>query len=1068
MPFRLRLKKSRQYNVASKSVYVICVELLDSTTIECTLSSESSGRDCLDNVCQRLTLQQPEFFGLRYVSLHEPPRLRWVEMDRPLKRQLDKYAREPNLLLRVMYYISGVNLIHDEMTRYHYFLQLKADVIEGRMSCDVKQAILLASYSMQAEFGNHDLERHTAEYLKDFALFPKHLTEQGHLQHLTEAVICQHAALAGLPQGTAEEYYILAAQQLDGYGQETFSAKDESNAEVIIGVSLNGILVGYEKAHSSKFYRWKDIKNVINHKRYFGIECPNEGETVQFQFTDPESAKYVWRMCVHQHTFYMQHEGATEPCQNFNDSMPVTLFQTGIEDSHLSESQEDLDCHDGGINWRIQSAVQRAQSASCLDLTKHTEVEKLRALLPSYRPAPDYETAVQLKYRGSSQAANNVNMRPNSQINLLYSSQPEIHQSHMQDNISSYHYKQYPDVTQVERIYLDPRREEPQTHLKGRPERSSQTVLHTYSTPELDAVESQMVQNLQMLHLYKPPPPYPTSSTRPSSNSTPDLASQGFRPQQPQFAVPQVSGSSPDLVSPHAQPSAQNVVLGAETHHTYMDVANVLDSGMRCCAGAQEQSEPIYENIPLPWASQSGCSRSRASSIQSAPEMGSPVTAMEGQRRWPNAIMTVPSATPAANVSVSVHSAYDVSNTSLQETYVPNAPDTVCQSPGEPTNPGIADATYIKSQSQFLESDRQTEYTKMGTTKQKPKRKWALLGGGKSKSKPEAAVKETNEEETRVRWNTGLPRLPLPPTISKDIMCQLLERKLADGQVFFEFEKIPKKKLTADFTTALHPDNASRNRYMDALPYEENRVRLTPSRQNKFGYINASHITATVGSHQRFYIAAQGPLPSTVSSFWQMVWEADVHLIVQLTVTQEDGTAPYCPGINDHCLEIDEFQIWQQFSQETGHCVTTKLRLIHTSSRRVRGVWHLQYVEWGDQGCPLNVGHFLGFLEEVSSVRQHTVSEIPAGHNCNPPVLVHCTAGVGRTGIMILSDLLLYTLDHSQELDIPRVVALLRNQRMLLVQTVAQYKTWKIVLWPDGLKKRKLCAMFVLHILTPE
>lgn len=63
---------------------------------------------------------QPEFFGLRYVSIHDPPRLRWVEMDRPLKRQLDKHAREPNLLLRVMYYVSGVSLLHDEMTRFFF------------------------------------------------------------------------------------------------------------------------------------------------------------------------------------------------------------------------------------------------------------------------------------------------------------------------------------------------------------------------------------------------------------------------------------------------------------------------------------------------------------------------------------------------------------------------------------------------------------------------------------------------------------------------------------------------------------------------------------------------------------------------------------------------------------------------------------------------------------------------------------------------------------------------------------------------------------------------------------
>ena len=74
----------------------------------------------------------------------------------------------------------------------------------------------------------------------------------------------------------------------------------------------------------------------------------------------------------------------------------------------------------------------------------------------------------------------------------------------------------------------------------------------------------------------------------------------------------------------------------------------------------------------------------------------------------------------------------------------------------------------------------------------------------------------------------------------------------------------------------------------------------------------------------------------------------------------------------------------------------------------------MHYTDWGDQGCPHSVSHFLGFLEEMQSVHQHSMGEIPPGHNKNPPILVHCTAGVGRTGLTILSDLLLYTVDHNQ------------------------------------------------------
>ena len=118
MPFKFHLKKSRQYNVVSKNQYVICVELLDSTSIECTLNINSLGQECLTNVTQRLGLNQPEFFGLCYVCRHGAAAPRWVDLDKPLKRQLEKDAKTFNLYLRVMFYITDVQFIQDEMTRY--------------------------------------------------------------------------------------------------------------------------------------------------------------------------------------------------------------------------------------------------------------------------------------------------------------------------------------------------------------------------------------------------------------------------------------------------------------------------------------------------------------------------------------------------------------------------------------------------------------------------------------------------------------------------------------------------------------------------------------------------------------------------------------------------------------------------------------------------------------------------------------------------------------------------------------------------------------------------------------
>lgn len=296
--------------MASKDVLVIRVELLDSTMLECTLSSHSTGRDCLDNVSQRLGLHQPDLFGLKYVCRRSYPKIRWVDLDRPLKKQLDKYSTEPYLYLGVIFYVTDVSLLEDEVTRYHYFLQLKMDVVEGRLRCNYEQAIVLASYSLQAEFGDHDQEKHTAEYLKDFPLLPKPMVSQfeDRLGALTDAVVTQHASLKGIPQQLSEIYYIVGAQQLDGYGQDCFLAKDDGGKDVLLAPSLIGICVRKGDGQQPQFFKWNEITNLVNHKKYFGIECQQYEYSVQFVFDEPDAAKYVWKMCVLQHTFYKLHQ----------------------------------------------------------------------------------------------------------------------------------------------------------------------------------------------------------------------------------------------------------------------------------------------------------------------------------------------------------------------------------------------------------------------------------------------------------------------------------------------------------------------------------------------------------------------------------------------------------------------------------------------------------------------------------------------------------------------------------------------------------------------------------------
>lgn len=1137
MPFKLKFKKSRQYSVVSKSLFVISVEILDGTNVEYTLSSESTGQDCLDVVCQKLSLNQPKFFGLQYVSCSSENNLCWLELDRPIKRQLDKYARALSVYLRVMYYvISGVRLITDEITRYHYFLQLKQDVIEGKIVCTPQQAIQLASYSMQAEFGNFDSERHTAHYLKDFQLFPKAFTDPALLESLTEAASRQHAALHNLPQGTAEEYYICACQRLEGYGEEEFNVRDKDGNEVIIGIGLMGVSVTHAERGVRRFM-WSDISNVINHKKEFTIESVDGGENAEFIFSEGDSAKNAWRFCVLQHIFFRQYEMNNESETSDNIITQSSTFQQCNEDRlHQVDSYEDVT---NTNNWERpitsnQNLSKRALSTSCLDLNQSTDIDRLRSLLPSYRPAPDYETAIQQKYRNSTNALLSSERLENRSI--LYSSQPEIHQSEVYSN-----HLTYPDV------------------IHNNIEQSNLVYNSGFTQSQMLVNENRRVdfENVGIVHLYKQPPPYPAN--RIGSNSTPDLPgiSQQVKPPN-NFVNNLVSGSSPDLVSDGniylkhyyqnqaSQPIHRSQSYLPPQHGTYENLASIINNNMLgrphqavimgnpnvtkhikkvydeqgnimyCMPANMKQilqdsslpstgflvtrnqnavmshemqisnsSEPIYENIPLPWQND-GEIRSRTQSVNSAPEISqvlnrSVVNAVYSQFQQMNlgsceensretvyfninnsdvskkqevnqnfSTNNISDSNSAGNRAVHHNDNYNISSS----IHI----NTINESPLSRTNNEIninesTSATPIS----FTESSSSLSNNVSSTTdnlllnsngNRVKKKRWGLLiGKGKSSEKIKSATlgrekkkDDMNQNNSNHRWSTGLSKfIPLPPSISKETMCQLLENKLADNQLFFEFDKIPKKKENADFSTALLPESSLFNRFKDVLPYDNNRVRLTPTRNNKYGYINASHITATVGSRQRFYIAAQGPTRTTLPYFWQCVWEAEVYLIVQLTDPSEDLT--YLPDAKERCIDINqEYQVWWEFSQKTGQCITSKIKLCHVASRRYRTIWHLNYIDWGAQGCPNSVAHFLGFLEEMQSVHQHSMGEIPPGHNKNPPILIHCTAGVGRTGLTILSDLLLYIVDHNQEVCVPEVVGLLRQQRALMIQTVSQYR----------------------------
>ncbi|KAM9138776.1 receptor-type tyrosine-protein phosphatase kappa-like isoform 2-T2 [Pangshura tecta] len=223
------------------------------------------------------------------------------------------------------------------------------------------------------------------------------------------------------------------------------------------------------------------------------------------------------------------------------------------------------------------------------------------------------------------------------------------------------------------------------------------------------------------------------------------------------------------------------------------------------------------------------------------------------------------------------------------------------------------------------------------------------------------------------------------------------------------------------------PCNEAKNRYKSIIPYDHCRVVLQPASPGA-DYINASYVDSYRSSC--FFIAAQGPLPGTVGDFWQMIWQEKTSAIVMLTGLVEQNKTKCEQYWPEGEQVYGDFTVTLSNIWTTPGLVTRTFRLQRAGSPLPRHIQQFHYLLWPDHGVPSNAA---GLLQLVEMVNQR-VSEAPAG-----PVLVHCSAGIGRTGTFIALDVLLKMARAEGSVDVFRCVQRLREQRVSMVQTKEQY-----------------------------
>ncbi|XP_073701703.1 tyrosine-protein phosphatase non-receptor type 4 [Garra rufa] len=308
MTARFRLPAGRSYNVRATELArdrqrteVVCnVLLLDNTVQPFKINKHDQGQILLDAVFKHLELTERDYFGL-HLADDSSDSLRWLDPNKPMRKQL-KRGSPHHLNFRVKFFVSDPNKLQEEYTRYQYFLQIKQDILSGRLPCPHNTAALLASYAVQSELGDYNEAENLPGYLSEFRFILNQ--PQGFEKEVTK----HHQQHSGLTPAQSEFNYLNTARTLDLYGVELHYARDQSNTEIFIGVISAGIAI-YKNRVRINYFPWLKIVKISFKCKQFFIQLRKEAHETRdtllgFNMVNYRACKNLWKACVEHHTFF--------------------------------------------------------------------------------------------------------------------------------------------------------------------------------------------------------------------------------------------------------------------------------------------------------------------------------------------------------------------------------------------------------------------------------------------------------------------------------------------------------------------------------------------------------------------------------------------------------------------------------------------------------------------------------------------------------------------------------------------------------------------------------------------
>ncbi|XP_071597039.1 band 4.1-like protein 2 isoform X11 [Heliangelus exortis] len=274
------------------------VMLLDGTEYNCDLEKRAKGQVLFDKVCEHLNLLEKDYFGLLFYENSEQKN--WLDSSKEIKRQIRSLPWI--FTFNVKFYPPDPSQLTEDITRYFLCLQLRQDIVSGRLPCSFVTHALLGSYTLQAELGDHDPEEHRSGYISEFQFAPNQT------QEMEDKVAELHKTHRGLTPAQADSQFLENAKRLSMYGVDLHHAKDSEGVDIMLGVCANGLLIYKDRLRINRF-AWPKILKISYKRSNFYIKVrPAELEqfesTIGFKLPNHRAAKRLWKVCVEHHTFF--------------------------------------------------------------------------------------------------------------------------------------------------------------------------------------------------------------------------------------------------------------------------------------------------------------------------------------------------------------------------------------------------------------------------------------------------------------------------------------------------------------------------------------------------------------------------------------------------------------------------------------------------------------------------------------------------------------------------------------------------------------------------------------------